>query len=809
MNSFFERLNNLAYSIAKDISRKDYQVINLCGPSGTGKTWMLKSIASALSDQHENGIAVIRLHGDVGAKTIHYAPFIQFLNNKKRWKKGVGSLVEGIPYFGPGIRYIVETKDLRHLGVSAKQINDNELLSRYPLFTRELLFLNKKYNHVVLLCDDIHHFDEASISYLQGIVPFFNHGSSLSISIVASYNTSTFDGDPLVFSSQRSKRVDLQYPSIEEVSFILRDWNPDYLCTKESLDAVYAATNGHLALLNQVSLYYLQDNKGLVTSDDNNNVFLRGLLEKRAQETDSGDKILRLLEALAAIGRSASIAELKCTLNDMECINRVINDAVELKLLYKNSVNVSFLNDSIRELSQWHSRLKNKEFFALYARCLKKLMPSEYEKRAIVEELAGNHTQSQVLAGLHVIKLIRAGRVPDRMIDQPDVASVVNGLYEAYRLSFAGENEVALKLIKELRDCSHFPMLEIEIKYAEYTFLFKSNLIENRSEALSSLIGIIDICDMDEVEIWSRLMRLRIAFDSSLGNLDNAQFCYKEYQNKLLSRISYDKSVNEVLFECGLMADSFYEPDVSHTILIGIQREVEREVLRENLEYVPLYYRSSINLSSNEIVCGMLQDARIMALKAINIAQKYDFILFPNAGAAYNNYLLAIYFLKSEPIEIITQEYAIVVNSLQYDEDSILLRLNYVGLLLQAGNNKDALFEIDHISQAAIDAMDTYYAYYYYFNKALTLYFSGRLELARSVMDKICDMTKNCSFTRQRYYQKHYTITRQLMLEESPYSSLQSMQESFARVLPEYLSNNWKYFMSVYLFSDLQIWTQF
>ena len=256
MNSFFERLNNLAYSIAKDISRKDYQVINLCGPSGTGKTWMLKSIASALSDQHENGIAVIRLHGDVGAKTIHYAPFIQFLNNKKRWKKGVGSLVEGIPYFGPGIRYIVETKDLRHIGVSAKQINDNELLSRYPLFTRELLFLNKKYNHVVLLCDDIHHFDEASISYLQGIVPFFNHGSSLSISIVASYNTSTFDGDPLVFSSQRSKRVDLQYPSIEEVSFILRDWNPDYLCTKESLDAVYAATNGHLALLNQVSLYY-------------------------------------------------------------------------------------------------------------------------------------------------------------------------------------------------------------------------------------------------------------------------------------------------------------------------------------------------------------------------------------------------------------------------------------------------------------------------------------------------------------------------------------------------------------------------
>lgn len=809
MNSFFGHINNLALSIANDISRKESQVVNVCGPSGTGKTWMLESIASAISDRKENGIAVILLRGDAGAQSIHYAPLIQYLNNKNQWKKGVGAFIEGVPYMGVGIRYLVDTKDIRHLGVRAKQINDNELLSRFPLFSRELLYLNKKYNHVVLLCDDTHHFDNATISYLQGIVPFFNYDGYLSISIVASYNKSMFDGEPFVFSSQHYRNVDLQYPTLEDTSFILRDWNPDFLCNNESLNAVYAATNGHLALLKQVSLFYLKDNKGMSTSEDNNTIFLRGLLERRAQETESGDKIIQLLEALAAIGHSATVAELKCTLNDMECINRVINDAVELKLLSKDSLRVSFLNDSVRELSQWHNRLKNKEFFVLYSRCLKKLMPSEYEKRSIAEELAGNHTQSQVLAGLHMIKLIRTGRVPDRMIEQPDVSSVVNGLSEGYQLSFAGNNNAALRRIKDIGGFTPSPLLAVEIKYAEYTFLFKSNIKENRGEALDSLIGIIEMCDTDEVEIWSRLMRLRIAFDTSLGNIDNARSCYKEYKNKLLSRIGYDKSVNELLFECGLMADSFYEPDASHTILMEIQREVEREVLRENLEYVPLYYRSSINLSSNEIVCGMWQDARTMALRAINVAQKYDFILFPNAGAAYNNYLLAIYFLKMEPIEIIIQEYAIVINSLEYDEDSILLRLNYVGLLLQAGKNKEALLEFDRISQADVDAMDTYYAYYYYFNYALTLYLSGCLELARSVMDKICDMTKNCSFTRQRYYQKHHTITRQLMLEESPYSSLQSMQESFARIAPEYLSNNWKYYMSVYLFSDLQIWTQF
>ena len=809
MNSFFEHLYNLAQSVANDISRKECQVINLFGPSGTGKTWILESIAAALSGLKDNGIAVVPLRGDAGAHSMHYGPLIEYLNHKNRWKKGVGAFIEGVPYLGPGIRHIVDTKDIRHLGAKAKQINDNELLSRYPLFSRELILLNKKYNHVVLLCDDTHHFDNATISYLQGLVPYFNHNGSLFISIVASYNTAMSDGEPYIFSSRHSRRIDIQHPSLEETSSILNDWGADSLCLNESLNAIYAATNGHLALLKQVSLYYLRDNTGLATSEENNSIFLRSLLERRSQETESGDKIMQLLEALAAIGRSATIAELKCALNDMKCIHRVIDDAVGLKLLSKEASSISFLSDSLREISQWHSRLNRKEFFALYSRCLKKLMPSEYEKRAIAEGLAGNHTQSQVLAGLHVIKLIRAGRVPDRMIDHPDVASAVNGLYEAYQQSFAGKNDIALRQIKELRDFSHLPLLEIEIKYAEYTFLFKSNLIEKRNEALASLLGIIDICDTDEVEIWSRLMCLRIAFDSSLGNIDKARSCYKEYETKFHSRIGYDKSINESLFECGLMADSFYEPDASYTILMEIHREVEKQVIRENLEYVPLYYRSSLNLSSNEIARGMWKEARIMALRAINIAQQYDFILFPNVGAAYNNYLLAIYFLKSESIANIIREYANVINGLQYDEDSILLQLNYAGFLLQAGNNREALLVFDRIPQADVDAMDTYYAYYYYFNKAVTLYLSGSLELAHCAMDKLSKMATNCSFTRQRYYQKHYDITRELMQEEPAYSTLQSMQESFAQMAPKYLSNNWKYYMSVYLFSDLQIWTQF
>lgn len=809
MNSFFDHLNYLARSVANDISGKKYQVINLYGPSGTGKTWMLKSIASDLLERKEKGIAVILLRGDAGSQAIQYAPFIQYLNNKNRWKRGVGAFIEGVPYLGTGLRYLVDTTDIHSIGVRAKLINDNELLCRYPAFTRELLFLNKKYNHVVILCDDSHHFDNATISYLQGLVPFFNHNGSLFISIVASYNTTMYDGEPFVFSSHHSRRLNLQYPSIEEVSSILRDWGTEFLCMNESLCAIYAATNGHLALLKQVCQYYLKDNSGTNFSENDNTLFLRGLLERRTQETYSGKKIMKLLETLATIGRSATVAELKCALNDIECIHRVIDDAVELKLLSKESFSISFLNDSIREISQLHSRLDSKDFFTLYSKCLKKLMPSEYEKRALAEDLAGNHTQSQELFGLHMIKLIRAGRIPNRIVDHPDVSSIINVLSEAYRLSFAGKNEAALRHIIELRDFSHLPLLEMEIKYAKYTFLFKSNLIEKRNEALASLIGFIDVCDTDEVEIWSRLMRLRIAFDSSQGDIEDARSCYKEYITKLQHRKGYDNSVIESLYECGLMADSFYEPDVSYTILKRIQREVEREAIKENLEYVPLYYRTSINLSGNEIVRGMWQEARMMALRAINLAQKYDFILFPNIGAAYNNYLLANYFLKSESLNILIQEYANVVNSLQYDEDTILLRINYAGLLLQAGYIKEAVLVFDGLSLTDMDAMDTYYAYYYYFNKALTLYFSGSSELARSNMDDLYKLASNCSSTRKMYYQKHYTITRQLLQEEPTYPSLQSMQTAFVQIAPEYLSNNWKYFMSVYLFSDLQIWTQF
>ena len=77
------------------------------------------------------------------------------------------------------------------------------------------------------------------------------------------------------------------------------------------------------------------------------------------------------------------------------------------------------------------------------------------------------------------------------------------------------------------------------------------------------------------------------------------------------------------------------------------------------------------------------------------------------------------------------------------------------------------------------------------------------------VLEKIRELIDAAFPTRTIYYQKHYEIVKRLLHEDSTYDSLSSLQKAFSKVQGSFLSADWNYFKTVYLFSDLQIWTQF
>ncbi len=804
---FLAHLEELAASITRELSA-GRDVINICGPSGSGKSWIVSKVASNLAGDHGH-TAIVRLQGDGRNQQIRYAPIDQYLCWKNKWKKGIGAFIEGTPYLGTGLKYLLEQYDIRHILKNSSMVTENKQLSRHIEFSKELLFLFKKTDHIIILCDDTHFFDESTIAYLQGLIPYFAKEGAKRISIIATYNTIIYHKTPYVFSRNDTLRFDLKCPSLEETLSLLEFWGMDALCAQNVVGKIYAATGGHLALLEQVSHYFAGETTDQCMSVENDSSFLRTLLEKRARETQSGDKVIELIDALATIGRQATIAELKCAMNNDSAIHLIVKDAVALNILSYEANVVSFINDGIRAIRRGCSHDDEVQFFSRYSNCLKILKPSEYERRSLSEELAGNHFQSQVMHALHMLKQIRAGYIPEQLLDNNDIIAWMNICTEAYRRSFAGKNDEALLFIRDHLRPTGSLLLDVEGKYAEFTFVFKTNRIEQRKMALSSLVGIIDSLDPDEVEIWARLMRLRIAFESSLDRIEIARFTYQEYQAKLLQRNSFDCKSEEDLYECQLILDSIFEPDIAHSQLLNMYHSLMRKIKDGNTKYIPLLYRAVVNLSGNDIIVGLWDEAKDLSLQAIKMVEEFTFMRFPNIGAVYNNYLLACYYLKSDSINDIVDGFQKVTTQNVYDEDELLLRLNHIGMLLQAGKNKAAKSLMESIDIDNDNSIDSYYAYYLLFNKAVVEYFAGGHTVACRMIDDLDEVANNSFSIRREYYKKHYSLVRQLFHEDTLYPSLHSMQRAFETRKPSYLSANWESFKSVYLFSDLQIWTQF
>ena len=808
MGSFLDKRKAVVAGIVHDIVNKDYLTVNILGAPGTGKTHLLNECVRSMKAMHKN-IAVIQLYGDAGKQSIPFYPFESYLSRKNRWKKDIGAILETVPYVGSILGYFINTKDVRHILERDNIIGENEILSKYIPFSKELYMLFKSNHHIVIACDDFQYIDTDTIEYLQNLILLFCEKRA-SISILTTYCTTTSIGTSIqLLSKYKTKNINIVYPSKEEIKSLLQTWDSATNYTNYQVNAIYAATGGHMLLLHHIC-QYLNKNSITLASTENSYDYYSDLINRRVREAKYSEIIIQILESLAAIGRETSIYELKCILGQ-KAICPAINEAISLNFLTRDASTVSFINDSLREINLQNSSLDLNDFYLRYSKCLKTLMPSEYAKRSLVEKLAGHERQSQLLMGLYLINQIREGYsidIKNSLIDN-EIKNAVAIIAETYRLAFKGNNYQGIKYINCAIADIKIPLLYVEAKYIECVLQFKTSRKENSIDALNSLKSLLDNCDQEEFELKGRLIRLCISLHCSLNQLQEARLLYKEYRKDLAFRMEYDHKSKHAYYELLLLSDSIFDPNTSHVILLEMFRELEGLINKGKIEYIVLLYKTLVNLSSNCIEISLYKEAGLYASKALHIAENFDYMQFVNLGAAFNNYLLAMKFQKAYSYTQLLEEFRSVVRNHLFEEDEILIRLNYAGALLGDNRVDDAFLALNTIELDPGEEYDPYYICYYNINKSIIFYLLGNKIQALSILRDIESLVPMISITRSQYYQKYYEVLKKMMCYDTQYKSLQNMQQTFIECQQIFLSPNWDYFKTVYLFSDLQIWSDF
>ncbi|MBF0650420.1 ATP-binding protein [Dysgonomonas sp. GY75] len=798
----------------KCLITKNYSaIVNLYGESGTGKTYLLRNL---YSDLNNSGYKCILLKGDIGKKEIDYYPLDEYLEKIYKIKKVstnvVMNLISEIPVVGKATNEILkEVVDYDQFN-EQKDIFNIHTFQIHKEFSLQLLSLINQNKKVVIFCDDIQYFDQKTANYLYDIFRKLQYNFSANISLINSINTSA-PNKGISFLNNKETDIHLKLPDKKQIREIIKQWKFQKELSEEMLEVIHISTGGHLYLI-QCIVEYLSTGEVMYSSHliDKKNLLFK-IIETRLKDFgDNRDEAREMFCSLSLIGEQASNNEIHCLMGNSNNLCDIINESISLNLLTIKDDYIYFSHEIVKSCFDLFANEFSNAFYLKYSNCIKEISPSHYAKRALLSQKINDYSTADIYYALYALQRFRNGmfgevaNIQDRLIspNKAIITDYLKKLLECYRLVFDGQDSVALLELYVIPDSLPFYLL-VEKQYLICLIQFKSNNIENRKEALLQMNEIIASLEKEELEIWTRCMFLKFALEAEICLVNEAKITRTRLINTLSKRIPFDKESAKLLNRICLYSDIIDPPELSHKKLITLVNQLEKEVNNEKYDSILELYIAETNLSGNALILSEYDTAVKSSYKAIWLINEFSLVHFSHREVCYNNLYLALFFFNENEVDQIIDKYKAIFD-VRSEEDEILIITNLAGLLVANGKHEEALQLIE--KNECNNEVDIYYHYYYQLNYAIILYLNKQQDAALQQLIEIGKYTDQVSSNITKYYNKHYNLLLYI-LENEDCINLQEIQQKFEEKQSVYLSPIWTKFKKGYLFSDLQIWTEF
>lgn len=781
--------------------------IHLQGDEGRGKTFVAESIGKQLSSKE---IAFIFLTGDQSRKEEDFYPLKMFVERKdKTLNKSIKILKEtvaGIRIVGKGLQALLDEIDIKKH--KAKSIENILPFKSHIEFSLHLIGLHKNYKKTIIVCDDFDFFDRNTIEFLTSLNEgFLALDRSFNISFLI-ISTSTLSIFPRI-----GKNYEFTLPpfNLSQIRLIVKLWSGVSL-SLEQLEMVKSSSGGHLQLLKILSSHIKvsQDIKGIGKSPD----FMVSIIDSRLKRLkDQYANIKNLLVAVFQSGKSSSTYELLCLLGEESNIQETLKSAVQMNLLSIKDGYIHFTHPVIEDYVKVFQYSSKTSFYKKLGQCLHKLSPSDYLRRAVVEELNLNPDQVDILWTLHYIKGMRQG-IQNESTYKKKISSSSLGLnlqnaikhFEAcYELALSGSLDDTLIALEEIPDA-----LPREIVCEKY-FLKCETLAkkiakipkEEALEIIKAWEGIRDI----EPEIWYRLMQLKILCAAELGQTSIAREAEGQIVNYFSSRITFDTGAASTLDRLNIFSEILYTPEIAHKKLLLVEQKLSADIENEHFHKIVDLYIARTNLSANSLVLNENEKSIYFAQSAIALMNEYNELRFPYDEVPLSNLCLAMISKDSRTLPGVIERYEQIYKSSKIEENKMLIDMNYAGLLVLNDRYDEARYILEnsmYIPEPGID--DSFYSYYYWCNLCLILFLLGETSQAQQHLKKIKDIVGDVAPILAKYYHKHYELLEEVV-GNSNIRSHKEIIAYFERRLPIFSSKIWNRFKYGYLLTDIQIWT--
>jgi len=804
--------NRIIDSIMASLEKGQLVSAHVYGPSGSGKSWLTQALTDIITSRDG---CVIRLQGECERSSEAYYPLNVFIEQKnktgKRGLKAAKKLIAEIPVLGGAAESFLEDINLQSFAGAHPDFNAYGL-NRHKAFATHVVSQLDKYSTLALVCDDAQDFDRHTLTYLDNLVKYLNTQAFESqVLLLLAFNDEAAS-QKATWLSSRHLHYTLGRIERGQLTQTLVLLGLQQMLPESELDVIYSSTGGHLHVLRTV-VAYLNKNHEKNILQSSGRQLLHHMLEQRLQQFQQYYQLIKeLLQALGGIGRSGSKTELLCVLDKNEEFPEAIHKAETLELITIENGYLRFAHDLVKEYMSGQENRRKPSFYRKFADCLRALNPSNYLRRAWAEEHAGDANKADVFRALFIIQRLRQGLNEEAnelnslftSAEAEHLTHMVSLFGEAYQHTANG------RLYEALLSLSMLPYdlpqeLLAEKTYLECEVLLKHTDYPSRQEALHKLES-WHILKEEEPEQWYRFSQLRLLAHAELGNFELAAKVEQEIAIFFTRRSSYDSNARDILTRLNLFSEIVYSPDIAHIKLSQTHHHLKREIEAERYDKLLDYYISLCNLSGNCISTNRLDQGLEYGKQALLLIKEFPQVYFPHKEVAINNLLLASHFKQAESTEAILRAYQNILDD-ELEEDRILIHTNCAGILISDGRSQEAaalLKSYEHLMEAGYT--DAFYLYHHRFNYALALYLTENKTQAMAIMTALKTLSGQINAKLTPFYTRHYELALNLMEQEGTMTYTE-LCHRFEQAVPRYLNVCWERFKRVYLFTDLQIWT--
>lgn len=774
-------------------------VYEIIGEAGCGKTTLINNIKNYWKDTSKGVVLSLCAPNHIPAND--YDVFKKLIVEKEQNIEVIKNILvesfKDIPYVGNSLSSI--TSELLNSQNKRAFSGDNE--AKEEIFIKKISsYVNGK--DVLFLCYDFEKWDFKSRNLLVNIV------SQSKIKNVCRNNYFLIESTQKVFSGniREHKIFSLKKIELDNIDEIIKIFNPEIELTSEQGKQLYEITDGNLDLLKECStLPFVYEQNRIIDS----------IIEKSIyKKTDSTADVLTLLKQVAFIGQDVKAILLR-HFSDLqnEKYDDALDKSIELEYLQEKSDNISFVKSYLYNYFKCFN--KSRKYYLRLSKCLNLLYPSRYDIQFQYLFRGGLEEKSKIYLFLFLIQYYRENNIEyniEQTIykclldgDDFDVCKQICSAYKFYKCKKYEKAEEILELI-----CDTKIEFRFEIHYLQAIIATnKYNNTDKFQEQIDILLQYTtDDFKENYPEMFIRNYMILVEFYAELGLNESVRLCLKEINIFFTKHVNTDSQIAcyEQCFK--MKANAFYKIEFAYNYTKKANRFLRNDLYKN--AYLSKYYISLLNHSANEIVIGEYEEAHKLLKEAHYLAITNSYLECMHEDVLVNNMVICGYFLGYYTPEECIDGLEIISDRNSDAAATILTQSNLSIFYTIKGEYDIARSVLSKLYERIKydEAVDTYYQYYITNNYGILLWLKNDNK-ALTILEKsygICPWRQDVAYFKARIDNIKYLIENlkpEDILKDNFWLNYLYTQN------PNTVGKAWKFWSSLMIFSELQIWSDY